>query len=108
LKYKLQEKEIEYVLQSEPHTSKCIFLDEEPVEHQEEYQGGRVERGLFHAGDGTEINADANAAGKIARKNISKSDKELFDELADGVESVLYTPKRIWKRQFIKVRAAVT
>ncbi len=106
LKYKLEEKGVEYDLQNEAHTSKCSFLDDETVEHQEEYKGSRVERGLFRASDGTEINADINGACNIAKKAISKPNSELFSSV-DGLESVVDTPKRIRKPEFTQVKMAV-
>jgi len=107
LKHKLEEKGIEFELVEEAHTSKCSFLDNEPIEHQEEYMGSRVNRGLFQSSDGTEINADVNAAANIARKATGKPNTELFDEPVDGVESVVNTPKRIRKPEFNQVKIAV-
>lgn len=106
LKHKLSEKGIEFVLQNEAYTSKCSFLDNEPVEHHEKYQGSRVHRGLFQSSDGTEINADVNAAANIARKTTGKPKSELFSS-EDGVESVVNTPKRIRKPEFHQVKTAV-
>jgi len=107
LKHKLEEKGIEYQLQNEAYTSKCSFLDNEPVKHQEEYEGSRVSRGLFRASDGTRINADINGACNIAKKAIGKPNSELFDSSEDGVESVVDTPKRIRKPEFSQVKMAV-
>jgi transposase len=66
-----------------------------------------VERGLFKASDGTEINADVNAAANIAKKHTGKPNTELFDESVDGVSSVVDTPKRIRKPEFSQVKMAV-
>lgn len=107
LKHKLEEKGIEFELVDEAYTSKTSFLDNEPVEHQEEYEGSRLERGLFQASDGTEINADVNAAANIARKATGKPNTDLFDESVDGVESVVATPRRIRKPEFSQVKMAV-
>lgn len=106
LKHKLEEKGLEFRLIEESHTSKCSFLDNEPVEHQEEYTGSRVKRGLFQSSDGTEINADVNAAANIARKATGKPNSELFSS-EDGVESVVDAPKRIRKPDFTQVKMAV-
>ena len=106
LKHKLEEKGIEFKLVDEAHTSKTSFLDNEPVEHQEEYEGSRVKRGLFQSSDGTELNADVNAAANIARKATGKPNSELFSS-EDGVESVVNTPKRIRKPEFAQVKMAV-
>jgi len=107
LKHKLEEKGINFELVNEAHTSKCSFLDQEPVEHHEEYAGSRVERGLFRSSDATEINADVNAAANIARKATGKPNSELFC-LDDGVESVVATPRRIRKPEFTQVKMEVS
>ncbi|UOY10756.1 RNA-guided endonuclease TnpB family protein [Methanonatronarchaeum sp. AMET6-2] len=100
LKHKLEEKGIEFELQNEAYTSKCSFLDDENIEHQEEYQGSRVERGLFQSSDGTQINADITGACNIAKKHIGKPNTELFKGSEDGVEIVVDTPKRIGKPEY--------
>jgi putative transposase len=56
----------------EDHTSKCSFLDNEPVEHREAYVGKRIKRGLFRAKTGQVINADVNGAYNILRKAFPK------------------------------------
>jgi putative transposase len=106
LKHKLEEKGIEFELVDESHTSKCSFLDNEPVRHHAEYEGSRVERGLFQSSDGTTLNADVNAAANIARKATGKPNSELFSS-DDGVESVVATPRRIRKPEFSQVKMAV-
>ncbi|MFP4050133.1 MAG: RNA-guided endonuclease InsQ/TnpB family protein [Thermoplasmata archaeon] len=68
LKHKCEYHDIDFTLVPEHHTSKCSFLDNEPVEHHEEYIGTRVKRGLFKTKNGTLINADVNAALNIAKK----------------------------------------
>jgi IS605 OrfB family transposase len=107
LKHKLEEKGIEFELVDEAYTSKTSFLDNEPVEHQEEYEGSRVERGLFQSSDGTEINADVNAAANIARKATGKPNTDLFSNRVEGVLSVVATPPRIRKPEFTQVKMAV-
>ena len=57
----------------EDHTSKCGFLDNEPIEHWEAYVGKRIKRGLFRAKTGQVINADLNGAYNILRKAFPKS-----------------------------------
>jgi IS605 OrfB family transposase len=106
LKQKLEEKGIEFVLQNEAHTSKCSFLDDEAVEHQEEYAVSRVKRGLFQSSDGTEMNADIDGACNIAKKQMGKPNSELFRS-EDGVASVVDLPKRIRKPEFSQVKTAV-
>jgi len=91
IKYKAEEEGIEVILQEESHTSKCSFLDNEPIEHHENYLGKRVSRGIFRASDGTKINADINAAYNIIRKVFPKA----FPRgRADGIEGVGHHPVR--------------
>ena len=85
IKYKAEERGIEVLLVEEDHTSKCSFLDGEPIEHRE-YIGRRL-RGLFKSARGI-INADVNAAYNIIRKAIPKA----FE--ADGIEGVGLHPVR--------------
>ncbi|MFB6284882.1 MAG: IS200/IS605 family accessory protein TnpB-related protein [Halobacteria archaeon] len=94
LKHKLELHEIEFKLVPESHTSKCSFLDDEEIQHHEDYIGSRVERGLFKASDGTLINGDVNGACNIAKRGIGKPNSELFSS-EDGLERVVDTPRRI-------------
>jgi putative transposase len=70
LTYKAQLAGIGVVLAEESYTSACSFLDNEPVEKHEVYQGKRIHRGLFRASDGRLINADVNGSLNILRKAI--------------------------------------
>jgi len=71
LTYKAELVGIQVVLVNENHTSKCSFLDDEPICHHERYAGKRIKRGLFRAADGrTVYNADVNGAYNIIRKAI--------------------------------------
>ena len=87
IQYKAQERNIEVILQEESHTSKCSFLDLEPIEHREKYIGKRIKRGIFRSEKGILINADVNGALNIIRKATPKA-------FADGVEGVGLHPKR--------------
>lgn len=87
IQYKAQEIDIEVVLQEESYTSKCSFLDLEPIERHEKYIGKRIKRGIFKSGKGILINADVNGALNIIRKATPKA-------FADGVEGVGLHPKR--------------
>jgi putative transposase len=69
LTYKAAEQGIAVELVEENHTSKCSFLDNEAIEHHEQYLGKRVRRGLFRSAQGMLINADVNGAGNIVRKS---------------------------------------
>lgn len=88
--YKGEEKGIEVKEQEESHTSKCSFLDNEPVEHHEDYVGRRKSRGLFKTAKGIIINADVNAGYNIIRKAVLKA----FDKYVDGIEGVGLHPVR--------------
>ena len=82
IKYKAEEQGIEVELVEENHTSKCSFLDNEAIEHHEQYLGKRIRRGLFRSAQGVLINADVNGAGNIVRK----SEPNAFTQVkADGV-----------------------
>jgi IS605 OrfB family transposase len=71
LTYKAELVGIQVILVNESHTSKCSFLDDEPICHHERYAGRRIKRGLFQAADGrTVYNADVNGAYNIIRKAI--------------------------------------
>jgi len=70
LQYKAELVGIEVRTINESHTSKCSFLDAEPMGHREHYVGKRVTRGMFRTADGRRINADVNGAYNIIRKAI--------------------------------------
>ena len=96
--YKADEKRIHVVMQEESHTSKCSFLDQEPIAHQKTYLGRRKSRGLFKSANGLIINADVNGAYNILKKALPKA----FD--ADGIEGVGLHPERcqsIFRRELI-------
>ncbi len=73
--------------QQESHTSKCSFLDNEPICHQKTYLGKRFSRGLFKSASGLIINADVNAGYNIIKKAIPKA--------FDGIEDVVLHPIRV-------------
>ncbi len=68
LTYKAQLVGMKVVITEESYTSKCSFLDLEPVGKHENYLGWRLHRGLFRASDGRLINADVNGSYNIGRK----------------------------------------
>lgn len=70
LQYKAELVGITVMLTEESHTSKCSFLDGEPVGHHEQYAGKRVKRGLFVSATGRKINADVNGAYNIITKVV--------------------------------------
>jgi putative transposase len=87
LTYKAELVGIRVIITEESYTSKCSFLDQEPIRKQESYAGKRVKRGLFRAADGRLINADVNGSANIIRKVAP-------DAFADGVEAVVVRPVR--------------
>ena len=68
LTYKAALVGIQVVTIEESHTSKCSFLDLEPIGHHDRYLGKRVQRGLFLASTGQTIHADINASLNIMRR----------------------------------------
>lgn len=92
IEYKGQEVGIDVLLKDESYTSKCSFLDNEPVEHREEYVGKRIARGLFKSANGIIVNADVHAAMNIIRKVFPNA----FNHLkADGIAGELTHPARL-------------
>ena len=87
LQYKAEAEGITVKLQQESHTSKCSFLDSEPICHQEKYKGVRFSRGLFRSANGTILNSDVNGAYNIIRKAIP-------DAFAKGIEGIGLHPLR--------------
>ncbi len=73
---------ITVLLEGESYTSKCSFLDREPIEKRDSYAEKRISRGLFRSANGTIINADVNASYNIMRKAVPNS------ILEDGIEGV--------------------
>ena len=73
LSYKAAEKGIILKEHEESHTSKCSFLDNEPIEHHTKYVGKRITRSLFRTAKGILIHADVNAGYNIIKKVIPKA-----------------------------------
>ncbi len=88
LTYKAELVGIGVIITEESYTSKCSFLDHEPIGKHETYAGKRVKRGLFRASDGRFINADVNGSANIIRKVAPNA-------FADGVEAVVVRPVRL-------------
>lgn len=68
LEYKCEDAGIQFEMTEESYTNKCSFLDQETMEHHENYLGRRIKRGMFRSAQGILINADINAAYNIMRK----------------------------------------
>jgi putative transposase len=85
MKYKCELEGIKVLFNEESYTSKCSFLDGEPICKHDKYMGKRVKRGLFVSQNGIKINADVNAAYNILIKAIPNA-------FADGIEGVVVHP----------------
>jgi putative transposase len=85
IQYKADEYGISVKVPEEDHTSKCSFLDLEPICHQEVYLGKRIKRGLFQSHNGTLINADCNGMYNIIRRSEPKA-------FVDGVGGCVLHP----------------
>lgn len=88
LTYKAELVGIQVVVSEESYTSKCSFLDLEPVGKHETYAGRRVARGLFRASTGRCLNADVNGAYNILRKVVPNA-------FGNGIGGVVVHPVRI-------------
>jgi putative transposase len=88
LSYKAALSGIVVIVSEESYTSKCSFLDLEPVSKHEVYAGKRIKRGLFRASDGRCINADVNAAYNILRKVIPNA-------FSNGIGGAVVHPVRV-------------
>ena len=87
IQYKAKLQGIDVIVTEESYTSKCSFLDNEPIQKHANYQGKRIKRGLFKSSNNTLINADVNGAFNILRKVIGNFK---FDPIV-----VCSTPKMI-------------
>lgn len=70
LEYKCKLEGINVIFTEESYTSKCSFLDSEPLRKHDNYAGKRIKRGLFKSAKGKLINADLNGSLNILRKVI--------------------------------------
>ena len=89
IEYKAQLKGIHVSTVNENHTSKCSFLDNEPIRSHLKYMGKRVSRGLFRTSKGKFINADVNGAYNIMKKAFPNAIS------ADGIEAFGLMPQII-------------
>jgi putative transposase len=88
LTYKAQQAGIKVMVTEESYTSKCSFLDMEPIQKHTTYRGRRIKRGLFCASNGRVINADINGAANIIRKVVPEA-------FTNGIEAVVVSPLRV-------------
>lgn len=87
LAYKARARGISFLTVNESYTSKCSFIDNEELCHQDNYLGKRIKRGLFRSKEGILINADLNGARNIIRKAVPNA-------FAEGIEAVVVPPTR--------------
>jgi putative transposase len=88
LTYKAQLVGINVVVVTEEYTSKCSFLDNEPLWKQDSYQGRGIKSGLFRDRNGTLINAYVKGSLNIIRKAFPKA-------FVEGIQGVVGPPVRI-------------
>lgn len=87
LTYKAELVGIKVTVTEESYTSKCSFLDMEPLEHRDKYLGRRRFRGLFISASGRTIHADVQGSYNMIRKVVP-------DAFAEGIEGVVVHPVR--------------
>lgn len=102
IQYKAEEKGIDVKLVDESHTSKCSFLDNEPICHHEKYVGKRIKRGLFRSAKGIVVNADVHAGMNIIRKVFLNAFKD-----ADRIAGTLTCPLRLSIAQLLNKKVSV-
>ena len=74
LKYKAEDKGINFIEQDESYTSKASFIDNDYIptygkdDDKAIFSGWRIKRGLYQSKDGVEMHADLNGAYNIIRK----------------------------------------
>lgn len=88
LRYKAELVGTQVIVSEESYTSKCSFLDLEPVGKHAVYAGKRVKRGLFRAGGGRCLNADINGAYNVLRKVVPNA-------FGNGIGGVVVHPVRM-------------
>lgn len=88
--YKCQLVGIEVKTVNESYSSKCSFLDLEPIKKQSNYLGKRVKRGLFKSSCGRVYSADQNGSLNIIRKVVGDS---LF--IGQPIERLVVSPVRV-------------
>jgi putative transposase len=77
---------IHVIVTEESYTSKCSFLDTEPIGKHDTYAGQRVKRGLFRTATGVLVNADVNGSYNILCKACP-------DAFAQGRQGCLLRPE---------------
>jgi putative transposase len=95
LKYKAELANIKVVILEESYTSKCSFLDIEPIQKHTTYKGKRIKRGLFRSSSGKLLNADINASLNILRKAFPDAFGLNLLEKGHGILDCVVNPVRI-------------
>ena len=72
LTYKCKLEGITVIIKEESYTSKCSFMDNEPIKKQKVYIGKRIKRGLFETKEKRLINSDLNGSLNILRKVVGE------------------------------------
>ena len=82
---------------NESYTSKCSFLDLEPIKKHSQYLGKRVKRGLFKSSSGKTYNCDINGSLNCLRKVVGDSlfRRILADEQGKSIERLVVSPVRV-------------
>jgi putative transposase len=88
LTYKAQLAGIKVIVIEESYTSKCSFLDLEPIRKHAVYCGCRVMRAEFISAQGQPIHADINGSYNILRKGLPSA-------FARGIKGVVVRPVRV-------------
>ena len=88
LTYKAQLVGVKVIVQEESYTSKCSFLDLEPIRKHAQYCGRRVMRAEFISAQGLPIHADINGSYNILRKGLPSA-------FARGIQGVVVRPVRV-------------
>ncbi len=91
LEYKAALQGIQVIVNEESYTSKCSFLDNEPIGKHEQYAGKRVRRAVFVSSSGKSIHADVNGSFNIIRKVFPNA-------FASGIGALAVMPIRIHVR----------
>ncbi len=92
LEYKAEDAGIRVIFTREDYTSKCSFLDQEPIQKHQKYKGTRIFRGLFKSAKGILINSDVNGGYNIIVHVIPKAFQS--NDSANGIEDVWLHPVR--------------
>lgn len=87
LTYKCRLAGITVVTNEESYTSKCSFIDKEPIQKHSIYLGKRVKRGLFRTLNKNYINADVNGSYNIMKKYLITQEAWNENIFSDCVEA---------------------